>query len=256
MKARLIGSVALVATLSACANTATIARFSESRAGFAAVTDRSTDAQAGTPGWHQNAAEIAAAEARSKAMLQGKTISAETAVQVALLNNRGLQAAYAELGLSAADVWEAALGPVPSVGVSVSGLAGDVARTLEATLLNSILEAATARPRTKVAELRFQQAQLTAAGETIALAVETRRAWIEAVAAFEAASLIAGTQNTADAASELAVELGRTGAMNAADQAREHAFTAEIAAERADAKLEAQLAKEQWFGSSLFHLWA
>ena len=245
MKARLIGSVALVATLSACANTATIARFSESRAGFAAVTDRSTDAQTGTPGWHQNAAEIAAAEARSKAMLQGKTISAETAVQVALLNNRGLQAAYAELGLSAADVWGAALGPVPSVGVSVSGLAGDVARTLEATLLNSILEAATARPRTKVAELRFQQAQLTAAGETIALAVETRRAWIEAVAAFEAASLIAGTQNTADAASELAVELGRTGAMNAADQAREHAFTAEITAERADAKLEAQLAKER-----------
>lgn len=245
MKARLIGSVALVATLSACANTATIARFSEPRAGFAAVTDRSTNAQTGTPGWHQNAAEIAEAEARSKAMLQGKTISAETAVQVALLNNRGLQAAYAELGFSAADVWEAALGPVPSVRVSVSGLADDVARTLEATLLNSILEAATAKPRTKVAELRFHQARLTAAGETIALAVETRRAWIEAVAAFEAASLIAGTQNTADAASELAVELGRTGAMNAADQAREHAFTAEITAERADAKLEAQLAKER-----------
>ncbi len=245
MKARLIGSVALVATLSACANTATIARFSEPRAGFAAVTDRSTNAQTGTPGWHQNAAEIAEAEARSKAMLQGKTISAETAVQVALLNNRGLQAAYAELGFSAADVWEAALGPVPSVRVSVSGLADDVARTLEATLLNSILEAATAKPRTKVAELRFHQARLTAAGETSALAVETRRAWIEAVAAFEAASLIAGTQNTADAASELAVELGRTGAMNAADQAREHAFTAEITAERSDAKLEAQLAKER-----------
>ncbi len=245
MKSRLIGSVAFIATLSACADTATIARFSEPRAGFAAVTDRSTDAQTGTPGWHQNAAEIAAAEARSKAMLQGKTISAETAVQVALLNNRGLQAAYAELGLSAADVWEAALGPVPSVGVSVSGLAGDVTRTIEATLINSILEAVTAKPRRKVAELRFQQAQLTAAGETIALAVETRRAWIETVAAFEAASLIAETQNTADAASELAVQLGRTGAMNVADQAREHVFNAEIAAERADAKLEAQLAKER-----------
>jgi len=245
MKAGLIGSVALVATLSACADTATIARVSEPRAGFATVADRSRIAQIGTPGWHQNATEIAAAEARSRAMLEGRTISAETAVQVALLNNRGLQAAYAELGLSAADVWEAALGPVPSLGVSVSGLAGDVARTLEATLINALLQAATVKPRTQFAELRFRQAQLAAAGETIALAVETRRAWIEAVAAFEAAALIARTQNTANAASELAVELGRTGAMNAADQAREHAFTAQIAAERADARLEAQLAKER-----------
>jgi len=245
MRSGLIGSVAIVATLSACADTATISRVSEPRAGFAAVADRSRGAQTGTPGWHLTAAEISAAEARSRSMLQGKTISAETAVQVALLNNRGLQAAYADLGLSAADVWEAALGPVPSIGLSVSGLAGDVTRTLEATLLASILEAATAKPRTGVAELRFQQAQLAAAGETIALAVETRRAWIEAVAAFEAVGLIALTQNTADAASELARELGRTGAMNAADQAREHAFNAEIAVELADARLEAELAKER-----------
>lgn len=245
MTKKLVASVVTLGLLAACADTATIDRVSGPRAGFAAVADRSKKAQIGAAAWHQSAAEISAADARTRSMIQGKTVRAETAVQVALLNNRGLQAAYADLGLSAADVWETALGPVPSVGVSVSGLAGNVASTLEATLITAVLDAATAKPRTRAAELRFEQAQLAAAGETISLAVETRRAWIEAVAAFEAVGLIKRSQNAADAASELASELGRTGAMNAADQAREHAFNAEIAAELADAKLEAQLAKER-----------
>ena len=243
MKSKLISSVALLSLVSACADTATIDRVSDPRAGFAAVSGRSQAAQIGNPAWHLTAAEIAAAEAQTKSLIQGKTVSAETAVKVALLNNRGLQASYADLGLSAADVWEAALGPVPSIGVSISGLAGDVTRTLEATLVTAVLDAATAKPRSRIAELRFQKAQLAAAGETIALAVETRRAWIDTVAAFEAAALIAETQNAANAASELATELGRTGALGVADQAREHAFTAEVAAELADARLEAQLAK-------------
>ena len=245
MKAKIVFCLVVITVMAACSDKATIDKFSAPRAGFASVADRSQRAQTGTPAWHLTAAERAAAEARTKALIEGKTISADTAVQAALLNNRALQASFAELGLSATDVWEAALGPVPTIGFSVSGLAGDVTRTLEATLLTAVLDAASARPRTKAAELRFQQAQLAAAGETIALAIETRRAWIEAVAAFEAAALIARTQNAANAASELATELGRTGALNAADQAREHAFNAEVAAERADARLEAELAKER-----------
>lgn len=237
--------VAALGVLAACADTTTIARVSAPGAGFATVSERSQKARIGSAGWHITTEELAAAEARTKALIGGKTISADTAIQAALLNNRGLQAAYADMGLAALDVWETALGPVPSVGVSISGLASDVARTLEGTLMTAILEAATTKPRTKVAEIHFQQAQLAAAGETVALALETRRAWIEAVAAFETASLVARTQNAANAASELATELGRTGAMNRADQAREHAFTAEIAAELADARLEAQLAKER-----------
>ncbi|MCB1341113.1 MAG: TolC family protein [Pseudooceanicola sp.] len=235
-------SLGLVA---ACADTALVDRASAPRAGFASVAETARRAQVGTPAWHQDATQIAAAEARVKQLIQGKTITADTAAQAGLINNRGLQAAYADLGLSAADLWQAALGSVPSLGLSVSGLAGDVTRSLEATLITAVVDAATARPRSQVAALRFEQAQLAAAGATVEHAVTTRRAWIDAVAAFEAAAIIARAQNAANAASELATELGRTGAMNAADQAREHAFTAEIAAELADARLEAQLAKER-----------
>lgn len=238
----LMGSMLLV---SACASPAVLERAKPDRAGFGSVETGARQALGATPIWNLSAADLEETRKRVHAMVHGKTVSADTAVQVALISSPALQASFAELGLSSTDLWEVAMGPVPSIGVSISGLAGDVTRTLEATLINSLLDVATSAPRTQLAEIRFRQSELAALADTIDLAVETRRAWIEAVGAFEAAALIAQTQGTAEAASELAVQLGRTGAMSKADQAREHAFTAELAAERAAAQLEAQLAKEK-----------
>ncbi|MBL3705131.1 TolC family protein [Sulfitobacter sp. BDSS02] len=238
--------LAFPAVLAACADSALVREASGQRPGFSAVSGVTRQATGASAVWNQTAAEVTANEQRVGAMIKGKTIGPDTAVQVALMNNRGLQASYADLGLSAADLWETALGPIPTFGVTISGI-GEVgiASSIEATITGTILEAATLKSRKAIAQTRFRQAELAALGETIALANETRRAWIDAVAAFEAAGLIAQAQETADSASELAAELGRTGAMNRADQAREHVFTAELAAERADARLQAQLAKEK-----------
>ena len=49
-------------------------------------------------------AQTAAAEVRQ---LLARPLTADDAVQIALLNNRGLQAAYAELGIAEADVVQA-----------------------------------------------------------------------------------------------------------------------------------------------------
>ncbi|WP_306043929.1 TolC family protein [Mameliella sp. MMSF_3455] len=240
--------------LAACANQGVIATASDRQAGFGFVSNSTQQATGAETIWAQSSAEIAATEARVHALVHGKTIGPDTAVQVALMNNRGLQAAYADLGLSATELWEVAIGPNPSLDLSLSGIGdGGLARTFEGVITAAILELATQKRRTALAETRFRQAQLTALGQTIALASETRMAWIDAVAAFEASSLIGRAQGTADAASELAAELGRSGAMNRADQAREHVFTAELAAERADSRLEAQLAKEKL--TRLMGLW-
>lgn len=251
---RLTAALAATTLLVACADGDMVRRASDPRAGFETVANGTRTATGANSVWAQSAAETAALDTRVRANVQGKTISADTAVQVALMNNRALQASYAELGLSAADLWEAALGPIPTLelGLSASG-SGSIARSVEASVTGMLLDAATAKPRRKLAETRFRQAQLAALGQTIALATETRMAWIDAVAAFEASALIGHAQGTADAASELAAELGKTGAMNRADQAREHVFTAELAAERADAKLEAELAKEKL--TRLMGLW-
>lgn len=243
MKAVLIIGTALL--LSACAQTSVVQMASKERAGFDTVQAGASRAVGASPEWALSAGEIEALDRRVHGLVHKKTINADTAVQVAIMNNRGLQASFADLGLSSTDLWEVAMGPIPSVSVSVSGLAGDVTRALEALVMKSVLDAANQRPRTEIAQIRFQQAQLEALSETIALAIETRRAWIEAVGAFEKAALIAEAQNTADSASELASQLGRTGFMSKADQAREHALTAVLAAERSEARLEAQLAKER-----------
>ena len=210
MKAVVIIGTALL--LSACAQTSVVQMASKERAGFDTVQAGASRAVGASPEWALSAGEIEALDRRVHGLVHKKTINADTAVQVAIMNNRGLQASFADLGLSSTDLWEVAMGPIPSVSVSVSGLAGDVTRALEALVMKSVLDAAN--------QIRFQQAQLEALSETIALAIETRRAWIEAVGAFEKAALIAEAQNTADSASELASQLGRTGFMSKADQAR------------------------------------
>jgi len=53
------------------------------------------------------------------ALLAGP-LSADTAVQVALLNNRELQAAYNDLGISEADYVQASLPPNPAVSFAAS----------------------------------------------------------------------------------------------------------------------------------------
>ncbi|MFM9500547.1 hypothetical protein ACKI1Q_44185, partial [Streptomyces galilaeus] len=51
-----------------------------------------------------------------------RTLNVETAVQVALLSNRGLQAAYNELALAEADLVQESLPPNPTFSISrISG---------------------------------------------------------------------------------------------------------------------------------------
>lgn len=246
--------LAVPALLAACADTATVSEAAGPRPGFAMVDATARAATGLSPTWTQSSAEIAATEARVRALIQGKTIGPDTAVQVALMNNRALQAAFADLGLAATDLWEVALGPNPGLGVTISGI-GEVgiARSVEAAVAGSLLELATLDKRRAIARTDFETAQFEALARTLALAWETRLTWVDAVAAFEASALVGRAQGTADSASELAAELGRTGALSAADQAREHAFTAELAAERAEARLEATLAKEKL--TRLMGLW-
>tara|TARA_R110002020_G_scaffold4600_6_gene19964 strand:+ start:629 stop:2089 length:1461 start_codon:yes stop_codon:yes gene_type:complete len=222
--------------------------YSAKDAGFVNASLKSGDATGKQTVWIQNQQQAAEARARVKALMAKKTIDAETAVQVALLNNRGLQAAYADLGDSAADAWQTQLSVFPTFSVGVSGIGTPglgAYRMLEGAIAANILALATYDRDMKLAETRFRQAQLNAALATISLAAETRRAWIEAVAAWENVAHLNQAKAAADAASELAKKIGEAGSMTKADQAREHVFYAELAGETAKARLSAKLAKEE-----------
>ncbi|MBD9498901.1 TolC family protein [Ensifer adhaerens] len=225
-------------------------------AGFPSVEARTSEATGKQTVWVQNQQQARVVSDRVKTLIAKKTLDADTAVQVALLNNKGLQAAYADLGDSAADAWQSTMFVNPTVSVGFNGVGApgiEAFRSIEGAITSNILALATRERDIAIADTRFRQAQLNAALRTLQLAADTRRAWINAVAAWENVAQLNQAQAAADAASELAQKLGETGAMTKGSQAREHVFYAELVGQSAKARLEARLAKEEL--TRLMGLW-
>jgi outer membrane protein TolC len=225
-----------------CTTTALVNGISEPGAGFTTVAARTASVTGKETVWVQSSEEARALGSRVATIVRGKTLGPDVAVQVALLNNKGLQAAYADIGMSAADVWQETMLVNPPVSIGVIGV--DPVRTIETAVVTNILALITRPRRVAVADTRFRQAQLRAAEATLRLAADTRRAWIDAVGAWERVSYLNQAQSAADAASALAQKLGETGAFTKTGQAREHVFNAELAGETAEARMEARAAKE------------
>ncbi|WP_417462918.1 TolC family protein [Kordiimonas sp.] len=255
VRALKISSLLSTAVLAGCSTTGALAPYAAARPGFDKVETLTASAGAQSV-WVQSRAEADAIAERVHQMVHKKRIGADTAVQVALLNNKGLQAAYAELGLSATEVWQQSLPQNPIVSVGILGIASPglgLFRAIESVIAANILDLATRNARVEIAETRFRQAQLTAANETLRIAADTRRAWLRAVGAFETVYLLNQAKASADAASELAMKLGESGAFPKAAQLREHVFYAELTGQLAQARLDAKLAKEEL--TRLMGLW-
>ena len=74
--------------------------------GFGKVEQAVTERGAGEAKWVRSADEANSVDARVKELL-AQPLSAQDAVRIALLNNPGLQARYAELGIAEADLVQA-----------------------------------------------------------------------------------------------------------------------------------------------------
>lgn len=172
-----------------------------------------------------------------------RTLSVDSAVQIALLNNRGLQASYNELALAEADFVQDSLPSNPTF--SILRIAGNGALEIERQVVGDILALATLPSRSEIARQRFQQAQLRAAEATLRLAAEVRRAYYSAVAANELVGLLTNAKATGEATAQLALKLGQTGSMNKLDQARQQAFYAEISADLAGVRQDATSSRER-----------
>lgn len=172
-----------------------------------------------------------------------RPLTANRAVAVALLNNRGLQAAYNELGIEEARRIGESLPPNPSLTITRIGGAAEL--EIEKKIVADILALATLPLRTEIATQRFQQAQLRAALETLRVAAEARRAYYRATGAAELVSVLTRAESAADSTAQVAQQLGKTGAMNKLDQAREQAFYAETTADLAAAREDANSERER-----------
>jgi outer membrane protein TolC len=155
-----------------------------------------------------------------------RPLTADMAVQIALLNNRGLQAAYNELAIAEAAMVGASLPPNPAI--SLSRIAGSGEVEIERRIIADILALATLPARAEVAAERFRQAQLRAIAATLRVAADARRAYYRAVAARELVGFLSQAQTAAETATQLAKRLGESGALNKLDQAREQVLYADI----------------------------
>ena len=163
-----------------------------------------------------------------------KPISADDAVAIALLNNRGLQAGYAELGIAEADLVQA--GRLSNPVFSFSRIKGhdgiDIERKLMLPVIGLLLMPIT-RP---LEQRRFELAQMRAAGEVLRVADDTRRAWYGAVAAQQGAIYMEQVKDATEAGAELARRMALAGNWSKLQQAREQAFYADAVAQLARAR--------------------
>lgn len=168
------------------------------------------------------------------AALLAKPLSAESAVDIALLNNHSLKASYAELGIAEADLVQAGrlANPVFSFGRVKNQHGGEVERQLMLPVIGLLTMPLTR----KLEQRRFAQAQMRAAGEALRVADDTRRAWYSAVAAQQTADYFDQVKTASEASAELARRMAEAGNWSKLQHAREQAFYADSVAQLARAR--------------------
>lgn len=224
---RLVGAALMVSTwlLGGCASFSADGGFGDVQK----ITKAHTGLDAG---WHKTPADSSAAQQRVAELLT-KPLSVDDAVQVALLNNRGLQASYAELGISEAELVQASRLPNPrlSFGRTTRGEQTEIDRGFHFDLARLLL----APLVSGIEARRFEQTRRLAALETLSLASETRQAWFLAVAAEEALHYTQEVRKAADAGEELAARMVQSGNWSRLDHAREQGFYADATLKAASA---------------------
>ena len=149
---------------------------------FAPVEQTVTERTRRTVSWEKDVAAREESRTRARQLLQ-RPLTVSSAVQVALLNNRGLQATFEEIGLSFADLREARTLANPEAGLSVKIPNQPPKHPLyEWGLAQSFLDLLMLPLRTKVAREQLAAAQLRVSDEVIRLTAEVKTAYYELLA--------------------------------------------------------------------------
>jgi cobalt-zinc-cadmium efflux system outer membrane protein len=111
-------------------------------------------------------------------------LTADAAVRIALLRNPAVQIEYAQLGLAAAEVFDASRIANPSAGLSILWAAPvDGGRKVDGSVTLGLIDLLWLRSRRKMAGDEFKAAQQRVAGSIFNLALDVQTAWLDALAA-------------------------------------------------------------------------
>jgi outer membrane protein TolC len=243
MRARTATTLLAAALLAGCAS------FSAD-SGFGVVEQTAQQRLGKELQWSRSEADQTAIDQRVAALL-ARPLTADDAVQLALLNNRGLQASLQELGIGEAERVQA--GRLPNPGFSFSRLTRDSEIELERVLHLNLVRLLVMPQIQQLEARRFAQTQGSVALTALTLAADTRKAHVNAVAAEETVRYRRQVMQAADASAELARRMAQVGNFNKLQQMREQGFYADAALNLAQA-MQAQRATRERL-TRLLGLW-
>lgn len=184
--------------------------------------------------WRTGGPEDAAVDARISA-ITAQVLTAESATQVALLNNRGLQARYAELGIAQADVVQAGLlqNPVLEVMVRPSTEEGT---NLEFGLMQNFVDLLMRPARQKIAEAEYESVRLELAAHLISFVGEVQAAYYDYLGAKADLAVMDEIADTEKDAADLSTAFYTAGNISEREHTEHLAAAAETKAEYYEAQ--------------------
>ncbi|MBL8630705.1 MAG: TolC family protein [Rhodospirillaceae bacterium] len=189
--------------------------------------------------WRHDTATDAEVAAKVDALLANE-IALESAVQIALFNNRALQARYAEIGIANADLVAAGLLSNPVLDIMVRPTTNPASgANLEFGLAQSVLDIFMRPARKRAAQADFDRAQGEVASAVINTVAEVREAYVEALGARNSLRVVEEVYAAADASRDMAAAFHSAGNISDLQWAEEQALTEDTAALVDDAKLKA-----------------
>src|SRR5712692_10717675 len=190
--------------------------------------------------WNRGTAEDAQAQAAVGSLLS-RPLTADSAVQVALLNNHNLQATYEELGIAQADLVESGLlrNPIFTFERRFPGQA------LEADLLKEFIDILLLPLRKRIAAAQFEAAKLRVGHEILKTAAEVRAAFYEHQGDEQLVDLRKTVAEATERSAETALRMHEAGNLKNLDLATEQASHAQAKIELAKAQSEAVQTREK-----------
>jgi outer membrane protein TolC len=212
--AALVCAIAAGAVLSACAT------FSAD-GGFKTVSDAAHTNLGKDLRWPRSDQERAKRDAEVAALL-AQPLEVDDAVQVALLNNHGLQAAFEELGVSEADLVQS--GRVPNPRFTLRHSSANGVYNIEETLTFNLVALLSAPYVHATEQRRFAQVQSAVIIQVVQLADRTRTAYYTALAARDSLRYAFQVKDAAQTSAEIAHRMLGAGNWNRVDQAHQQSF--------------------------------
>src|SRR6266700_3734117 len=190
--------------------------------------------------WNRGSAEDARAQSAVTSLLS-RQLTADSAVQVALLNNHNLQATYEELGIAQADLVEAGLlrNPVFYFERRLPGQAAEI------DLVQEFIDILLLPLRKRIAAAQFEAAKLRVGHEILTTAAEVRAAFYEHQGDQQLVDLRKTVADATERSAETALKMHEAGNLRDLDLASEQATHAQAKIDLAKAQSQAAQSREK-----------